>query len=656
VNPRLLAIAGPSKDLTFALPSGEIHIGRDPSNLLSISDPSLSRRHCALTRDSEGFKIRDLDSRNGTSVNGVAVKEVRLRHGDQISVGDSIFVLLLQDEAEESTSGRVEYEDSLTQATAQFRPQDVLYLRPDRILEELPPNSRVARNLNALLKISRVVHSIRDLDELQEQILNLIFEVVPAERGAILLDGNGDEKFASVFARHRIAKSALPVPISRTIARQVMKEGLAILGADVPGSNGLADVESLVNCHVRSLLCVPLTMFQKVTGCIYLDTCDAAGRFDEDHLQLVAAIAGTSAVALENARRMQWLEQENLRLSTEINLDHNLIGESPLMKDVYQFLARVAPTDSNVLLQGESGTGKELAARAIHRNSPRSSKPFLAINCAAIPEGLLESELFGHERGAFTGAVAQKKGRLEMANSGVVFLDEIGELAPALQVKLLRVLQEREFERVGGMRPISVDIRLIAATNQDLAEAVKTGAFRKDLFYRLNVLSLIMPPLRERREDIPMLADYFIAKYIKKFNRRGKTLSHDAQMCLVKYDWPGNVRELENAIEHALVLSTSDVIQPEDLPESILEKGLTPSTEGAKYHSEVKELKKQLILGALEETKRNYTEAARLLGVHVNYLHRLIRNLDLKDALHSSPNLRPGIEPPHRRSSRQLET
>ena len=443
MNPRLLAVAGPLKDSTFALPDGEIFLGRDPANFLSISDPSLSRRHCALSRDDDGYKIRDLDSRNGTLVNGAAVKEARLRHGDQISVGDSIFVFLLGEDVEESTSGRIEYEDSLTRATAQFRPQDVLYLQPDRILKEFPPSSRVARNLNALFKISRVVHSIPDLDELQEQILSLIFEVVPAERGAILLDRKGDGLFASAFTRHRIATLASPVRVSRTIARQVMEQGLAILGADVPGSNDLAGVQSLAGSQIRSLLCVPLTMFQKVTGCIYLDTCDATNRFDEDHLQLVAAIAGTCAVALENAHRMRWLEQENLRLSAEINLDHNLIGESARMKEVYQFLARVAPTDSNVLLQGESGTGKELAARAIHRNSPRSSKLFVAINCAAIPEGLLESDLFGYERGAFTGATTQKKGRLEVADGGVVFLDEIGELAPALQVKLLRVLQER---------------------------------------------------------------------------------------------------------------------------------------------------------------------------------------------------------------------
>jgi transcriptional regulator with PAS, ATPase and Fis domain len=218
------------------------------------------------------------------------------------------------------------------------------------------------------------------------------------------------------------------------------------------------------------------------------------------------------------------------------------------------------------------------------------------------------------------------------------------------------VLQEREFERIGGTRPISVDIRLVAATNTNLEEAVKAGTFRKDLFYRLNVLSLVMPPLRERREDVALLADYFAAKCIKRLNMKANKISSEAMVWLVNYDWPGNVRELENAIERALVMSVSAEIQPEDLPESILEKGLAAGVAGAKYHNEIKELKKQLILNALAESNRNYTEAARILGVHVNYLHRLIRNLDLKDALRSAPGLRAGTEPPPRRNSRQLET
>ena len=635
VKPRLQVTAGPLADSTYFLTDAEIRIGRDPSNSLAISDLSLSRRHCLLGQEKDGYRIRDLDSRNGTFVNGEAVSERRLNHGDQIAVGDSVFVFLLNEDTDGAIMRAVEFDDHITQATAQIRPQDVLYLQPERILKELPATSRLGRNLNALLKISRVVHSISDLDQLQAQILTLIFEAVPAERGAILLVGQGNEKFSSQFVHPAASNRGEPLRVSRTITLQVMEQGVAILGADVPGSGGLSGVESLVSFNVRSLLCVPLTVFQKVIGCIYLDTTTGSARFDKDHLELVAGMAGISAVALENARRLLWLEQENLRLAAEINLQHNMVGEGSLMKGVYRFLSRVAPTDSTVLVSGESGTGKELVARAIHRNSPRAGRPFVAINCAAIPEGLLESELFGYERGAFTGATAQKKGRLEMADGGVVFLDEIGELAPALQVKLLRVLQEREFERLGGSRPIAVDIRLIAATNKDLAAAVKTKAFREDLYYRLNVVSVVVPPLRERREDIPILAEYFVTKFAAKCKVRAKKISAEAMAGLMNYDWPGNVRELENAIERALVLGVSDAIRPEDLPESILETDPAPGAEEAKYHMAVKQLKKHLILTALEEAKGNYTEAARTLGVHANYLHRLVRNLDLRTSIRS---------------------
>ncbi len=541
----------------------------------------------------------------------------------------------------------MEFEDErLTHATAEIRPQDVLYLQPDKILSELPATSRLARNLSALLKISRVVHSIRDLDELQTQILDLIFDVAPAERGAILLDGTNGREFSSVFARHRDAANEHPVRVSRTIAQRVLEQGLAILGSDVPGSSNLGTVESLIALQVRSLLCVPLTVFQRTIGCIYLDTISIADRFKEDHLQLVTAIAGISAVALENARRLQWLEHENQRLMTEITLDRTLVGESARMKDVFQFLARVAPSDATVLIGGESGTGKELAARAIHRKSPRAAKPFVAINCAAIPENLLESELFGYEKGAFTGAVSQKKGRLEVADGGVLFLDEIGELAPSLQVKLLRVLQEREFERVGGNRPIHVDIRLIAATNRDLDEAARKGEFRQDLYFRLNVVSLTMPPLRERKDDIPMLVSFLVEKHCKKCGAKPKPLSREALACLLNYDWPGNVRELENVIERALVLGSSEDILPEDLPENLLERDPAPGVGEAKYHAAVKDLKKRLIQNALEEARGNCTEAAKALGVHPNYLHRLIRNLDLKETTKPTASPRPSAKHP----------
>jgi transcriptional regulator with PAS, ATPase and Fis domain len=300
---------------------------------------------------------------------------------------------------------------------------------------------------------------------------------------------------------------------------------------------------------------------------------------------------------------------------------------------VFQLIRRVAPTDSTVLIEGESGTGKELVARAIHRNSPRAERPFVAINCAAIPDTLLESELFGHEKGAFTGASGLKKGKLELAEGGTLFLDEISELASGLQAKLLRVLQEREFERVGSAHPIKLDIRVVAATNKSLAELAKTGAFRKDLYHRLNVVALTMPALRDRREDIPALTEHFIAKASRKCKMRPKPLSAEARACLMNYDWPGNIRELENAVERALVLGSTNTILPDDLPEAIVETGSSAFPLKAHYHAAITDFKKQLVREAFLEAKGNYLEAAKTLGMHPNSLLRLIRNLDLRSDL-----------------------
>jgi transcriptional regulator with GAF, ATPase, and Fis domain len=633
LRPRLLVIAGPSKDSVVALPDAEAIIGRDPTNHVAVADPSVSRKHCLLRREESRFQIKDLDSRNGTLVNGKPVKDHWLRHGDEIATGDSCFLFLLEEE-EQLSASRVEFDDAHpTAETKVIHPKEVMYLQPDRLLQELPSKSQIARNLNALLKISRVVHAIRDLEELQAQLLDLIFEVIPAGRGAILLAEGTAQEFNCLYARTRHTGQPQLVRVSRTIARQVMKENVAILGVDVAGSGKLREVESLAASEVRSLLCVPLSVFERPIGCIYLDNTSSTSRFNEDHLQLMAAVAGVSAVALDNARRLQWLEQENQRLTAEIRQEQSLVGEGARIKEVFHFIGRVAPTDATVLIEGESGTGKELAARALHRNSSRGSKTFMPINCAAIPETLLESDLFGYEKGAFTGAVAQKKGRLEVADGGVVFLDEIGELAPTLQVKLLRVLQEREIERVGGTHPIKIDIRLVAATNRNLEEAVRKGQFRQDLFYRLNVMRLTMPPLRERREDIPMLTRHFVQKHATRCRVKTKPVSREAMAAFVNYEWPGNVRELENAVERALVMGASDTILLEDLPESLLEQNSPAEMHEGKYHASVKELKKQLIFDAVEQTGGNYVDAAAILGVHANYLHRLIRNLGIKEEL-----------------------
>jgi Nif-specific regulatory protein len=622
MTPRLAATAGPLKGTIFSLLEAETSIGRESANRICLSNSSVSRRHCLIKREGELFKISDLESLNGTFVNDVPVKERLLEHGDRLRIGDYNFSFLLHDSEIPSISSAVLLDEgkiATGENTLQVRITDAFHL--------------MARDLSALMKISTTINSLRGLEAIQQQLLELIFEIVPAERGAILLVGADLHDFSSIFGLDRREGPNRAVHVSRTITDRVLREGISILSNDVQQNEALGAAESLIASSIQSLLCVPLMLAEKVIGVIYLYTSDPATRFDQDQLQLVTAIAGIAAVALENARHVEWLESENQRLQEDIQVEHNMIGESERMRSVYQYIARVAPTSSTVLITGESGTGKELAARAIHLNSPRKGKPFVAVNCAALTETLLESELFGHEKGAFTGALVQKKGKLEVADGGTLFLDEVGEMPALLQAKLLRVLQEREFERVGGTRTLKVDIRLIAATNRDLEEAIRQGTFRPDLYYRLNVVSLSMPPLRERREDIPLLANYFVQKYSDKCNRKVKGISSEARARLTNYDWPGNVREFENAIERALVLGTTELILPEDLPEAVLETVVPASGGVAKYHEAVTEAKKHLILQAVEQAAGNYTEAAKLLGVHPNYLHRLIRNMNLKPEL-----------------------
>jgi transcriptional regulator with GAF, ATPase, and Fis domain len=631
MSPRLLGIGGPLKGTAFPLPVGEVSIGRDSSNQLWIADPALSRHHCLVVGDGERFSIRDLGSRNGTLVNGVPVEQQQIRHGDQIYIGDSVLVFLLEEGGSHFDRNPVEFSETreFDRPPVLLRAEDSLYLQPDKMVASLPPNARWARDLNSLLKIATGIGGIRDQESLQWQLLGFIFDVVPAERGAVLLCDHPEE-FTSTAAWDRVRGPGHPVRVSRSVVERVLRDRVGLVASDVSGSEALGQFKTLSELKVSSLLCVPLVVAGSAIGAIYLDSNSPTVEFDENHLQVMAAVAGIASLAFDNVRRWQQLRQENQELRAEIDLEHNMIGGSPGMRKVFEFIRRVAPTDSTVLIQGESGTGKELVAHAIHRNSSRGDRPFVAINCAAIAETLLESELFGHEKGAFTGAASRKRGKVEVAEGGTLFLDEVGELAPALQAKLLRVLQEREFERLGGTRPIKLDIRLIAASNRSLPEAVKAGTFRNDLYYRLNVVTLTMPALRERREDISLLANHFVAKASRKCKMRVKSLSPETLACLMNYDWPGNVRELENALERALVLGSTDSILPDDLPEAVLESASTAPASSDKYHGAIKDARKQLILEALQQANGNYIEAAKALGMHPNSLLRLIRNLDLR--------------------------
>ncbi len=621
---RLICISGNQKGAAVPLEADTVSIGRDPSSGLLLDDGFVSRRHCVIHREGDRLTLVDLDSRNGTFLNGIPVKSRSLQHGDQIRLGGSTFLVLLNETVPADdlpSASRLDYSTLLTYSPSAVTPPEGVE-RPNVVGEP-----RTLRDFKALLKVSTTVGDVRGLDLLQRVLLESIFEVVPADRGAFILAGQNADEFSSIFGWDRLKGAARPVEISREAVREALRKRTAIIrGMDRKEMEGNAPA----NPAVSSLLVVPLALPGQGRGVIYLDSSNPQVRFDERHLDLVRAIAGMGSIALENARRVEVLEEETHRLQSELERGQDMVGESSRMKDLYRFIARVAPTDSTVLVNGESGTGKELVARAIHRNSPRAAKPFVAINCAALTETLLESELFGHEKGAFTGAWTTKKGKLEVAEGGTVFLDEVGELAQSLQAKLLRVLQERELERVGGTRPIKVDFRLIAATNRNLAEAVNTNSFRKDLYYRLNVVSFTTPPLRDRREDIPLLATYFAARHSEREKRPMRGVSPEARTCLLNYDWPGNVRELENAIERAVVMGSGEVILPEDLPESVLEASPPATTSSARYHETIRETKRSMILAALAEANNNYTEAAKLLGMRPTSLHRLMHNLQLK--------------------------
>lgn len=654
MTPRLIAISGALKGTIFALADDQIVLGREPSNPICLNDLSVSRRHCLIKRNTARtangntpsettdpatpaadtqFTIVDLESFNGTFVNGVPVKEQALAHGDQIAVGDVVLLFLLH-ETEGGTKAIQSNEDDLiTRSTIRLRGEDAIYLRPEKVLAELPATARVARDLNALLRISTTINSFRDLPRLQAELFKLIPEVIPAERQAILLLDQSQDGFGLVCGWNKSTGPDDSIKVSQTITNQVLREGVALLSNDLFETEGLGERPSLAEARVCSVLCVPLIFFERRLGVIYLDTSDPAARFDEGHLQLLTAIASIAAAPFDNAKRLEWLEDENQRLQKEIHVEHEMVGESAPMRAVYQFIGKVAPTDSTVLICGESGTGKELAARAIHRNSTRAAKPFIAINGATLSETLLESDLFGHEKGAFTGAIAQKRGKLEIADGGTLFLDEVGELTPMIQAKLLRVLQEHEFDRVGGTRPVKVNVRVITATNKNLEEAVGQGTFREDLYYRLNVLSVTMPPLRDRPDDIQLLATYFSSAFSKECKRRIKGISPAARSLLRAYDWPGNVRELQNAIERAVVLGSTEMLSPEDLPETLFEKGDPGTLPVTGYHNALKQAKRSIVIKAIEEVQGNYTAAAKQLGLHPTNLHRLIRNLDLKTVL-----------------------
>ena len=618
MNQRLESISGLLKGEVFPLARDRVSIGSDPSNELTIYDASIAEHHCLLTWIKETVVVIDLESPRGTFVNGIAIKERVLEDGDTLRIGDI------------ELAYRDGNEIARTNANWNAERHDVIDVLPAPLLHQpswQPPQvtdvGRMARDLNALFKVANAINSQRDLESLQKSVLQLLFEVLPADAGAIQIIDNIECSPTSSVTWKREDHLVPDFTVRHELVLRTLWERSVVV----------ADL-SVTSQQTEKVLCVPLVALQKTIGVIYLVCFSPSEIFGQDHINFASSVSAIAAVTLESVLAMESLRAENRQLRQQLATDEPMVGESPQMLQLAETIEKVANGDSAVLIRGESGVGKEIVARAIHQKSPRSAQPFITINCAAIPENLIESELFGYEKGAFTGAVASKRGRLELAGGGTLFLDEIGELDTKLQAKLLRVLQQKEFERVGGTSTLRFNARVLAATNKDLEEAINAREFRRDLFYRLNVVSVSVPPLREHRDDIPLLAIHFARKYAQRLSRPFKGISPEARALLMNYSWPGNVRELENAIEHALVMGSSDSILPRDLPESLSNED--PVLEGTgTYQHAVMRFKRRLIQDALKNTGDNCTEAARVLGVHPNYLHRLVRKLGLKP--HSTP-------------------
>jgi len=435
--------------------------------------------------------------------------------------------------------------------------------------------------------------------------------------------------------------------VSGVLASTVMREGEAVMARNVMGDSTLGSRDSAGEIYTTSVICAPIRRGDQVFGVLHLYSTDESLVPDPDDLEYTLAVADTVAVALENLVRRQELADnlsqvrtENLQLRERLGVQSEIIGSSREIKTVTEQIGRAADTHATVLIRGESGTGKELVARAVHYNSPRKDNVFVCLNCAALSETLLASELFGHEKGAFTGATERKIGKFEAAHKGTLMLDEIGEMSPNLQAKFLRVLEGHPFERVGGSKPVTVDVRVIAATNRDLEKDVAEGQFRRDLYFRLRVVEIVVPPLRHRPADIVTLADYFLQRFIEETGRRIRGFTPEAIERLTRYRWPGNVRELKNVIERAVVLCRAEEIGPDDLLLSKLATaGDTSEAEiDAMHHVEggdnfdpcsLSDIEKQHILATLEHTGWNKSRAASILGIERSTLDRKIRRYEL---------------------------
>ncbi|MGB8224252.1 MAG: sigma 54-interacting transcriptional regulator [Polyangiales bacterium] len=567
-------------------------VGRAVANDVTI-DAELEPHHAQVVFDGRDFTVASVDSNANLWVNGKKKKKSKIFHNDKLKLGEVELVFSLYDE---SAARDVDAEGKAPQTS----------------------------EIEGMLKLSdfnRRLLEIRAIPDQIEALLDAVIDVVHANKGFVILLRDGEPEVA---AARNVDRETIPdavTQLSDSILKRCIDTRQPLIVSDAVNDTMFNSSESVLDLQLSSVMVAPLIAQAQLLGLIYVGNDNVVNLFEQSSLEVLTVFAGQASLILQNAILLNQLTTDRDRIAEALEAQRfgDIIGSCPSLQEVYRRVAKVAVADISVLITGETGTGKELFARELHRRSNRANGPFIVVNCGAIPENLMESELFGHVRGAFTGAVSTRQGSFQAADGGTLFLDEIGEMPLALQVKLLRALQEREVVKVGDTKPQSVDIRVLAATNRDLEAAIKEGSFREDLYYRLNVVNLHLPPLRERGDDIAILAKFLLTKYAAEFGAPVRGFTPKALEAMHGYDWPGNVRQLENRIKKAIVLADKTLIGAEDLDlGGDRQRAIVPLTQARE------DFTRQYILQVLERNGGNRTRTARELGVDPRTVFRYL--------------------------------
>lgn len=576
---------GPPK--VFPVYKNIVSVGAAGGNDVCIENAGLSDYHAQLIFDGKDFNLNEVDRRGAILVNGKKKRRCRVLHNDRLTFGEAELAFSLFDETP-TTGG-----DASTELGG----------------------------LRKLYEFSQRLMELKDVEEMVNALLDAVIAVTSADQGFLVILEQGQPRVAVARNTGQETLRDGSQHLSDSILRKVMESRRPLIVSDALHDEHFGSSHSVMSLKLSSVMCAPLIAQGELLGVLYLGNSNVVDLFEERSLDVLNVFAGQAALILQNTLLLDNLQSsfEALKQKLDSSRFGDIIGSCPSMLEVFRTVEKVASTDIGVLVTGETGTGKELVANAIHNRSPRRDKPFVVVNCGAIPENLMESELFGHVRGAFTGAVSTRPGKFQQADGGTLFLDEVGEMPLALQVKLLRALQEKVVIKVGDTKPERVDIRIVAATNRDLEREMREGTFREDLFYRLNVINIHLPALRDRGDDILVLAKYLLAKYSSEYGSKVKGLTPNALIAIRKYEWPGNVRQLENRIKKAIVMCEKTLVGCEDL--DLTEETLAP----IKTLTQAREdFQRRYILEVLDRNNGNRTKTARDLGVDPRTIFRYL--------------------------------